>query len=67
MSGANWLQLLALVAALAVATPLLGGYIASVFADPPDDGSPPRRPRRSTRRIGWPCPPPWTGTPLSAS
>jgi K+-transporting ATPase ATPase A chain len=44
MSSANWLQLLALVAALALATPLLGSYIATVFADAPDDGIEPRRP-----------------------
>jgi K+-transporting ATPase ATPase A chain len=44
MSAANWLQLLVLVAALAAATPLLGSYIATVFADAPDDGSAPRRP-----------------------
>jgi K+-transporting ATPase ATPase A chain len=31
MSGASWLQFVALVALVAVATPLLGGYMAKVF------------------------------------
>ena len=31
MSGANWLQLAALVAALLVTTPLLGAYLARVL------------------------------------
>jgi len=31
MSGAAWLQFLALVALVAVSTPLLGGYMAKVF------------------------------------
>jgi len=39
MSGANWLQLLALIVALAVTTPFLGTYIARVFGDPPEDGT----------------------------
>jgi K+-transporting ATPase ATPase A chain len=32
MSGAAWVQVIVLVAALAICTPLLGGYMAKVFA-----------------------------------
>ena len=33
MSGSNWLQLLALLALLALATRLLGPYLARVFGE----------------------------------
>ena len=33
MSGSAWLQLLALIALLAISTPLLGSYMAKVYGD----------------------------------
>jgi potassium-transporting ATPase potassium-binding subunit len=38
MSGANWLQLAALVGALFVTTPLLGAYVARVLGGGPAPG-----------------------------
>ncbi len=45
MSASAWLQLLALVASIAVGTRLLGPYLAAVFGDaePVDGDDPPRR------------------------
>jgi potassium-transporting ATPase potassium-binding subunit len=44
MSAASWLQLAALVGLVAVTTPLLGGYMAKVFADRGEDGATPAAP-----------------------
>lgn len=53
MSGASWLQLVALVAALAVGTRLLGPYLAAVYGDaePVDGDVEPRRAKAPGDRI----------------
>jgi K+-transporting ATPase ATPase A chain len=38
MTGTAWLQFAVLIAALAAATPVLGGYMAKVFAEPGEPG-----------------------------
>ena len=51
MSGGTWLQFLVLIALVAGVTPLLGGYMAKVYA-PETAGAPPgdRRPAPCRRR-----------------
>ena len=40
MSGAAWLQLVALLVLLAISTPLLGSYMAKVYGDEQGPGRP---------------------------
>ena len=53
MSGAAWLQLLALVVLLAAGTRLIGPYLAAVFGDaePVDGDEQPRRAAAPGNRI----------------
>ena len=40
MSGSAWLQLVALIVLLAISTPVLGSYMAKVYATTPDGPAP---------------------------
>ena len=53
MSGANWLQLLAIAALVVGGTRLVGPYLASVYGDaePVDQGVEPRRPKAFGDRV----------------